>query len=67
VLPDAPPFASAAPIVEQAQQPDRVAPVVSVGGPGFAYPVVFALPLVLLGLGGYLGWALTRPVLVPAR
>jgi hypothetical protein len=32
------------------------------GGPGFAYPIVFGLPLVLLALGGYLGRALTRPV-----
>jgi hypothetical protein len=61
------PLSAAAPIREQARQPARVAPVVSVTGPGFAYPVVFALPLVLLGLGGYLGWALTRPVFTPAR
>jgi hypothetical protein len=32
---------------------------------GFAYPIVFALPLVLLALGGYLGWALTQPVEPP--
>ena len=61
------PLSSAAPIRDQARQPAQVAPVFSVSGPGFAYPVVFALPLVLLGLGGYLGWALTRPVLAPAR
>jgi len=30
--------------------------------PRFHYPVVFALPIVLLGLGLYLGRALTRPV-----
>jgi hypothetical protein len=66
VLTPGPPLASAAPIVDQARQPARAAPVVSVGGPGFAYPVVFALPLVLLGLGGYLGWALTRPALMSA-
>jgi hypothetical protein len=65
-LADPPPLASAAPIVAEAERPGRVAPVVSFSGPGFAYPVVFALPLVLLGLGGYLGWALTRPVLAPA-
>jgi hypothetical protein len=59
----APPRSSAAPVVEQAQRPTRLAPVVSVGGSGFAYPAVFALPLLLLGLGGYLGWALNRPAL----
>lgn len=32
----------------------------------FAYPAVLALPLVLLVVGGYLGWALTQPVAVPA-
>jgi hypothetical protein len=31
-------------------------------GPGFAYPVVFALPLVMLVIGGYLGRVLTQPV-----
>ena len=61
------PLSAAAPIRDQARQPARVAPVFSVSGPGFAYPAVFALPLLLLGLGGYLGWALTRPVLTPAR
>lgn len=61
------PLSSASPIRDQARQPAQVAPVFSVGGPGFAYPAVFALPLLLLGLGGYLGWALTRPVLAPAR
>ena len=32
---------------------------------GFAYPLVFLLPLVMLSIGGYLGWALTRPVRLP--
>ena len=57
----------AAAIVEQSKLPDRVQPAAFIGGGGFAYPVVLALPLLLLGLGGYLGWALTRPVTVPAR
>ncbi|HZN15639.1 MAG TPA: hypothetical protein VFB78_15325 [Acidimicrobiales bacterium] len=39
-------------------------PVVDVGNPGFAYPVVFALPLIVLIVGGYLGFALTRPIAV---
>lgn len=62
--PAAPPGPAAA-IVEEAQTPTQVAPVVSVLGGGFAYPAVFAVPLLLLVLGGYLGWALTRPVLAP--
>jgi len=53
-------------IVSQAQQPIVRAAQVSGGGPGFAYPIVLALPLLLLALGGYLGWVLTRPV-VPAQ
>jgi hypothetical protein len=36
-------------------------PVVALDG-GFAYPAVFLLPLGLLGLCAYLGWALTRPI-----
>lgn len=59
------PASVAAPIVAEAQRPVGLAPVASVVGPGFAYPVVFVIPLLLLGLGGYLGWALTRPVLAP--
>jgi hypothetical protein len=54
-----------APIVAQSQRP-VVQSVAQVGGPGFAYPVVLVLPLLLLALGGYLGWALTRPV-VPTQ
>ena len=42
-------------------------PVADVGGPGFAYPIVFALPLLLLAIGGYLGRALTQPVDSPQR
>jgi hypothetical protein len=61
------PRSSAAPIVDEAERPTGLAPVLSVGGPGFAYPVVFALPLLLLGLGGYLGWALNRPALPLSR
>jgi hypothetical protein len=42
-------------------------PVADVGGTGFAYPAVFALPLILLVIGGYLGRALTQPVEPPQR
>lgn len=46
----------------------RVAPAVSRAvADGFRYSVVLVLPLALLGGGGYVGWALTRPVIVPAR
>ncbi|MBA2609106.1 MAG: hypothetical protein H0U92_09220 [Actinobacteria bacterium] len=38
----------------------RAAPVASVGGRSFAYPAVWFLPLVLLGVLSVLGWALTR-------
>lgn len=62
-----PPVASAAPIVAQAEQPQRVQPAFSITTGGFEYPMVFALPLLLLALGGYLGWALTRPVSVPGH
>jgi hypothetical protein len=57
-----PPASPAAAIVQQSEGPSRVLPVVEFGGPGFAYPVVMAMPLILLALGGYLGWALTQPV-----
>lgn len=57
-----PPASPAAAIVAQADAPETVAPVFVTSGPGFAYPVVLAMPLILLGLGGYLGWALTQPV-----
>jgi hypothetical protein len=46
---------------------DSTRPVVGVGGVGFAYPVVFALPLLLLVIGGYLGRVLTQPVGPPHR
>lgn len=36
----------------------------SVEAARFAYPAVLALPLVLLLVGSYLGWALTQPVAV---
>jgi hypothetical protein len=41
--------------------------IVPTGFPGtddFAYPAVLGLPLVLLAGGSYLGWTLTRPVVV---
>ena len=37
-------------------------PVLRAAGTGFAYPVVFALPLLILVIGGFLGRALTAPV-----
>ena len=54
-------------IVSQSQRPIVPASQVSGGGPGFAYPIVLALPLLLLALGGYLGWVLTRPVVPTER
>ena len=57
-----PPASPAAAIVAQAETPETFAPAFVTGGPGFAYPVVMAIPLLLLILGGYLGWALTQPV-----
>jgi hypothetical protein len=42
-------------------------PVADVGNPGFAYPIVFAIPLIVLIVGGYLGFALTRPVTIDER
>jgi hypothetical protein len=44
-----------------------ITPAGQVGDVGFLYPVVFALPLVLLVLGGYLGRSLTQPVAPPHR
>ncbi|MBV9663757.1 MAG: hypothetical protein JOZ37_07305 [Actinobacteria bacterium] len=64
--PGVPDLSAAAPsgpvqqIIAQSQQPIVTASTVS--GPGFAYPVILVLPLLLIALGGYLGWALTRPV-----
>jgi hypothetical protein len=65
----APPASAASPIVGQSKSPDVVSSPRLVGrvGPGFAYPVVLAAPLVLLALAGYLGWALTQPVALPQR
>jgi hypothetical protein len=60
-----PPASAAAPLVGESKLPGAVRRprlVGQVGGPGFAYPVVFAAPLLLLVLGGYFGWALTQPV-----
>ena len=57
-----PPASPAAAIVGQARAPESYSPVFVAGGPGFAYPVVMAAPLLLLALGGYLAWALTQPV-----
>jgi hypothetical protein len=67
LIADLPTLDTTEPIESGAAAPLPVAPVAEVGGPGFAYPVVFALPLVLLIIGGYLGRALTRPVGPPQR
>ena len=59
------PIAGASPIVGQSKLPAvvrRSQSISDVAGPAFAYPVVFAAPLLLLALGGYFGWALTQPV-----
>ena len=50
-----------------AQQPVPAAigpgtPTFAAGSEGFAYGVVLLLPLALLVLGGFVGWATTRPV-----
>jgi hypothetical protein len=60
----APPLPASPPatIVAQAEPPTVPAVQVSGSGPGFAYPIILVLPLLLVALGGYLGWALTRPV-----
>jgi hypothetical protein len=63
-----PPASAAAPIVGQSRLPAvirRPRLAAQVGGPGFAYPGLLAAPLLLLALGSYLGWALTRPVAPP--
>ena len=57
-----PPASPAAAVVTQSKLPATVQPVTVVSGPGFAYPVIMVLPLLIIGLGGYLGWALTRPL-----
>jgi hypothetical protein len=54
------------PLVASAHGATRVAAVAltSTSPSGYAYPISLALPLLLLAVGGYLGWALTRPVKV---
>jgi hypothetical protein len=47
--------------------PRAVTAIGAVGGPGFAYPVVFALPLVMIVIGAYFGRSLTQPVERPHR
>ena len=44
----------------------RIQPTLTSAPEGFAYRVVFLFPLALLGLGGYVGWLMNRPV-SPAR
>jgi hypothetical protein len=59
------PTSPVAEIIAESQRP--TVPLAQVSGPGFAYPVILVLPLLLLALGGYLGWALTRPVVPTQR
>jgi hypothetical protein len=40
-------------------------PVTVAVAEGFRYSVILLFPLVLLGAAGYMGWALTQPVVVP--
>jgi len=69
------PASSGATVAEQASPPTTIAPpaavpVVPLGtatGGGFRYPIVFALPLILLVAIGLLGDGLTRPVRVAAE
>lgn len=66
-LEDLPPIDS---VVESGQLGSSAGPELAAlggGAPGFAYPVVFALPLLLLVLGAYLGRMLTRSVEAPAK
>jgi len=58
----APAAASASPISASPPSLTRL-----LTGPRFAYPVVFAVPLLLLAAGSYLGRTLTRPIVVPIR
>lgn len=53
------------PAPSEAQLGSAGAPIspILAGGPGFAYPIVFVLPLLLLALIGYFGWVLTRPAM----
>lgn len=64
----APPDRASTPGQSEPPVEDFAAPTPLAGGidavEGFAYPAVLALPLLLLTAGSYLGWALTRPVVV---
>jgi hypothetical protein len=51
-------------VAQQAVLPARSVPTAP--GRGFEQPAIFAVPLVLLVVGGYLAWALTRPVRLEA-
>jgi hypothetical protein len=50
----------------QAAAPTRprasLQPTLASAPEGFAYRIIFLLPLALLGLGGYVGWLLNRPM-----
>jgi len=66
VLVPRPPQSPAAAIIAETEVPEPFLAATRTGGPGFAYPIVMAVPLVLLALGGYLAWALSQPVTVRA-
>lgn len=56
------PTSPAQSIVTQSKEPLPATPVVSRRTAGYAYPLVLAAPLLLVALGGYFVWALTRPM-----
>ncbi|HEX9889405.1 MAG TPA: hypothetical protein VGA69_07990 [Nitriliruptorales bacterium] len=61
-----PPTTAAPAPTTQPAAPDRPVAAGSVADQGFAYPSILILPLVLLLLGSFMGWSLTRPVTVDA-
>jgi hypothetical protein len=64
-----PPAAAGQSIAQEAGASDassrRATPAAALGDAGFQYPIVFALPLVLLVAIGVAGHGLTRPVVLP--
>jgi hypothetical protein len=68
-LPDVAVVAPEARATAAARASGRAVPAASIpvvgGADGFQYAAVLLLPLLLLGGSVYVGWALTRPVMVP--
>lgn len=66
--PSPPPVAAGQALAQEADVTDavtrRAAPAAATGGGGFQYPIVFALPLVLLVAIGVAGDGLTRPIVL---